>query len=218
MEKLEEIILDYRGLEGAKKKEFLSPQHPAELSPEEFGLTDEVLGNAASVIFSAIEKECPIIIHGDFDADGVCATSILWKAIYEGLGYEKCLPFIPDRFEHGYGISEQSLREITNNNPPAGGQISNEDELGLLITVDCGITAKKEIKVAREMGWEVLVTDHHQKVEGDEGLEGAAGVVWTDKICGAGIAYVFAKKLANSKFQITNFKEDPAAEPLRPIL
>ncbi len=206
-EKVEERLLDSHGLEGEEKEEFLNPRHPSELPPETFGLTDEVLENAASVIFSAIREERPIIIHGDFDADGVCATAILWQAIYRGVGYKKCLPFIPDRFNQGYGMSEESLGAVAELLEDKGFCDSSEladcqaDSLSscLLITVDCGITAAKEIKIARDMGWDVLVTDHHQKKDGNKGLEDAEGVVWTDKICGAGIAYVLARKLANPK-------------------
>lgn len=199
LEKITQELLRQRDIsEASAREEFLNPPHPQEIPPEQVGLSSTELQKAVELVFSAMKENKPIIIHGDFDADGICATAILWKTIYRGFGYENCLPFIPNRFKQGYGISESSLREITNNKF----QITNKDRRGLLITVDCGITASEEIEIAREMGWDVLVTDHHQKVK--EVPE--APLVWTDKVCGAGIAYTLAQGLVNTKYQISNNK------------
>ncbi|MEA2020432.1 MAG: single-stranded-DNA-specific exonuclease RecJ [Patescibacteria group bacterium] len=206
LSRITQELLKQRGIENdLAGKEFLNPSRPADLPLSSFGLSSKNLKRATNIILSAIEQDRPIIIHGDFDADGVCATAILWKTIYHYLGYEKCLPFIPDRFEQGYGISEESLREITNNKF----QITNEDQKGLLITVDCGITAEKEINMAQEMGWQVLITDHHQKSEDVPKVP----TLWTDKICGAGVAWLIARRLVELRSNPPH-SPAPAAERL----
>ncbi len=100
----------------------------------------------------AIKAGRRITVHGDFDVDGVCATSILVGTLRE-LGAE-CDWLIPDRMADGYGLSEENVRRLA------------ERDTSLIVTVDCGITAVEEVKLAAELGMDVIVTDHHQP--GDE--------------------------------------------------
>jgi single-stranded-DNA-specific exonuclease len=113
-------------------------------APDEFSsmaaVTEKVLG--------AIDGGKRITVHGDFDVDGVCATTILVSAL-RGLGAE-CDWLIPDRIADGYGLSAENIEKLA------------ERGTELLITVDCGITAVEEVKLARSLGMEVVVTDHHQ--------------------------------------------------------
>jgi single-stranded-DNA-specific exonuclease len=90
-----------------------------------------------------------ITVHGDFDVDGVCATAVTVRTLRE-LGGEVDW-FIPDRIEDGYGLSGDNVRRLV------------ERGTQLLLTVDCGITCASEVAVARELGIEVVVTDHHQQ-------------------------------------------------------
>jgi len=92
-----------------------------------------------------------ITVHGDFDVDGVCATTLTVSTLRE-LGAD-CDWFIPNRIEDGYGLSEENVRRLA------------ERGTGLLLTVDCGITSVAEVALARELGMEVVVTDHHQPSE-----------------------------------------------------
>ncbi len=87
-------------------------------------------------------------MHGDFDVDGVCATTILVSTLRE-LGAE-CDWLIPDRIEDGYGLCAENVEKLA------------ERGTELLITVDCGITSVAEVKLASQLGMEVVVTDHHQ--------------------------------------------------------
>jgi single-stranded-DNA-specific exonuclease len=93
-----------------------------------------------------------ITVHGDFDVDGVCATTIMVSTL-RALGAE-CDWLIPDRIADGYGLSAPNIEKLAKR----GTQ--------LLITVDCGVTAVEEVRLARELGIETIVTDHHQA--GDE--------------------------------------------------
>jgi single-stranded-DNA-specific exonuclease len=92
-----------------------------------------------------------ITVHGDFDVDGVCATALTISTLRE-LGAE-CDWFIPDRIGDGYGLSAENVRLLA------------ERGTGLLLTVDCGVTSVAEVALARELGMEVVVTDHHQPAE-----------------------------------------------------
>ncbi len=116
-------------------------------SPEAFEAMDGVL----EVVLGAVEEGRRITVHGDFDVDGVCATTILVGALRE-LGAD-CDWLIPDRMNDGYGLSEGNVRKLA------------ERGTSLIVTVDCGITAVDEVGLARELGVDVVVTDHHQAGE-----------------------------------------------------
>jgi single-stranded-DNA-specific exonuclease len=113
-------------------------------SPGEFNS----MGAVTEKVLRAIAEGKRITVHGDFDVDGVCATTILVSTLRE-LGGE-CDWLIPDRIADGYGLSAENMEKLAQR----GTQ--------LLITVDCGITAVEEVKLARSLGLEVVVTDHHQ--------------------------------------------------------
>ncbi len=136
---------------------------------------------AVSLIKEAIDAGRPITIHGDFDVDGLCGTAILYQTL-KNLG-AGVTPFIPDRFEHGYGLSIKSLKKIQ--------QLTTSP---LLITTDCGIGAVDEVKYAKERGFNVIITDHHSK---GEKLPAADAIVWTDELAGAGIAWLLSEILRN---------------------
>lgn len=99
-------------------------------------------------IRAAIAADRRITVHGDFDVDGVCATALMIGTLRE-LGAD-CDWFIPSRVEDGYGLSPDNVRRLA------------ERGTSLLLTVDCGITSVAEVALARELGMEVVVTDHHQ--------------------------------------------------------
>ncbi len=115
--------------------------------PSEF----DSMGAVVDLVMAAIRERRQITVHGDFDVDGVCATTILVGTLRE-LGAE-CDWLIPDRLADGYGLSEANVQKLA------------ERGTSLLITVDCGITAVEEVALARSLGMEVIVTDHHQPGE-----------------------------------------------------
>jgi single-stranded-DNA-specific exonuclease len=115
--------------------------------PEAFA----AMGGVVERVQAAVREGRRITVHGDFDVDGVCATAVLVGALRE-LGAE-CDWLIPDRLADGYGLSEANVRKLA------------ERGTGLIITVDCGITAVAEAGLARELGMKVVVTDHHQPGE-----------------------------------------------------
>ena len=110
------------------------------------------MGAVVAQIRGAIEAGRRITVHGDFDVDGVCATTIMVSTL-RALGAD-CDWLIPDRLGDGYGLSPANVERLASRGT------------SLLITVDCGITAVEEVKLARKLGIETIVTDHHQP--GDE--------------------------------------------------
>jgi len=111
----------------------------------------EGMAVAVERVRAAIAAGRRIAVHGDFDVDGVCATTIMVSTLRE-LGAE-CDWLIPDRIGDGYGLSAPNVEKLARRGT------------SLLITVDCGITAVEEVALARSLGIETLVTDHHQAAE-----------------------------------------------------
>jgi len=172
-------LLQNRGILDDDREEFLNPSSIAEYLKKMPGDFKESLKKAREEIINAINLSQPIIIHGDYDADGICATAILYKTLTQKLGYNKVLYFIPNRFDHGYGLSMESV-----------GEMAKLAEGGLIITVDCGITAEPEvIESALECGFRLIITDHHQRSNDEPGAE---VVLWDDSMVGAGVALVLA--------------------------
>ncbi|MDQ0244575.1 single-stranded-DNA-specific exonuclease [Bacillus fengqiuensis] len=99
-------------------------------------------------IKQAIEQNEKIMIYGDYDADGVSSTSVLLSA-FTLLGAEVDF-YIPNRFTEGYGPNEQAFRSIS------------EQGYTLVITVDTGISAVNEASLAKELGFDLIITDHHE--------------------------------------------------------
>jgi single-stranded-DNA-specific exonuclease len=106
---------------------------------------------AVARIRTAVSERQRICVHGDYDVDGICAT-VLAVLVLRALGAEVEW-HLPSRFDEGYGISGQTLERL------AG------EGCGLVLTVDCGITAVEEVRRARELGLDVIVTDHHRPAD-----------------------------------------------------
>jgi len=139
---------------------------------------------AVERIWAAIGSGERICVHGDYDVDGICATALAVTVLAElGAAVEWHLP---SRFEEGYGVGSQALERVA------------ADGVGLLLTVDCGISAVAEVARARELGLDVIVTDHHRP--GPELPD--ATLVCTrpseypfPELCGTGVVYKLAEAL-----------------------
>ena len=108
---------------------------------------------AVERIHEAIKRGEQIWIFGDYDADGTTAAALLLKTFRE---LDVPANFhIPDRFKEGYGLNEEAVRSI------------READGALMITVDCGIKSVEEVKLANELGLDVIITDHHQLSPGE---------------------------------------------------
>ena len=178
---LVDILLKNRGIKSKKDRdEFLNPPNPLEIGIKELGISDESVKKAIVRIKKAKKNKEFVIIYGDYDADGITATAILWESLHEfGLDV---LPFIPDRFEDGYGIKSESVSKLKMKFP----------NLSLIITVDNGIVAYEGIKKAGELGIDTIIVDHHQK--GPQTLD-SSFIIHNSSVCGSALAWFFCREL-----------------------
>ena len=142
------------------------------------------LKHAADRIHAAIQSGRRITIYGDYDADGMTATAILWRCLR--LLDADVDFYVPHRLDEGYGLNDAALTKLA------------EKGRQLIVTVDCGITSSAEAATAQRLGLELIITDHHE-LTGD--LPAAASIVHPGLddgiypfrgLCGAGIAFKLA--------------------------
>ena len=139
---------------------------------------------AVELLRAAAANGDPVLVWGDYDADGVCAASILAETLREeGVRAEIRLP---SRHTEGYGLNEAGIREAA-------------ETCRLLVTVDCGISAAGEIALARSLGMRVIVTDHHALPpvlpEADALVHPLLGGYPCPHLCGAGVALKICQAL-----------------------
>ncbi len=145
---------------------------------------------AVERIEAALAADEQIVVYGDFDADGMCATALLVSALRRRGARVKA--YIPDRFDEGYGLNAAAVESIY------------AEGTRLLITVDCGIRSYTEVALARAIGLEVIITDHHSV---PDALPPANAVVDPKRpdsrypfseLSGTGVAYALAQTLLGS--------------------
>jgi len=176
-----DVLLKNRSiLSPQERHEFFTPKHPNDFSLEELGIKEKEVNKAVKRIREAIEGGEHIVVYGDYDADGVCSTSIMWQTLYH---YTKNVtPFMPDRFIDGYGLNAESIEKLK----------AKDDKLSVIVTVDNGIVANGAVDKANELGIDVIITDHHQ--EGKK-LPKAHAIIHTDLICGSGVAWIVSREI-----------------------
>lgn len=184
-----ERLLAHRGINSSAEREtfFAKLESPAQVA-ELAGVRSEDLKRAQELVAETIAQKGKIIIHGDYDVDGICSAAILWEKLYRGLGYKGVSPFIPDRFSEGYGLTAKSIERLSQKFGPFAAP-------PLLLTVDCGITALEAVSLAREKGFRVLIVDHHTK---EAQLPEASEILWTDQLCATGLAWLLGEELVAS--------------------
>ncbi|MBF0607047.1 MAG: single-stranded-DNA-specific exonuclease RecJ [Candidatus Magnetobacterium sp. LHC-1] len=116
---------------------------------------------AVERIMSAINDGQHILVHGDYDADGTTATAILVETLLRLGGHVDY--FIPTRFKHGYGFHTAAV------------EIARDNNAGLIITVDCGISSFEAVELANTCGIDVIITDHHEPLWKDKDTVGENG-------------------------------------------
>ena len=106
------------------------------------------MDRAAKRIGAALEAGEVMAVYGDYDVDGITSTCLLTEFLREQGG--RVVSYIPDRTEEGYGLNSSAIQRL------------KDQQVSLIITVDCGITADREVEFARSLGVDVVITDHHQ--------------------------------------------------------
>ncbi|MGM0419462.1 MAG: single-stranded-DNA-specific exonuclease RecJ [Bacillota bacterium] len=187
-------LLLARGLDERKKVQiFLNPDSYQPFKPEKI----PGLKAAAKLFLQVIRSRKNICVYGDYDVDGIVATSILVD-LGRKVGAD-VIYHIPDRIKEGYGLNKEVIDRLKN-------------RVDLIITCDCGISNAAEVAYARRLGIDVIVTDHHQlpsdlpeanHIVSPKLMDNEASVY---ELPGAGIAYFFAQEVLNS----LNRKEETA--------
>lgn len=184
------MILAARGLTTPQQaRAFLDCAAPL---PDPFLLND--MAEAAARIHAALARGERIAVFGDYDVDGVTATCLLTDYL-RSCGAD-CVPYIPGRLEEGYGLNPIALRQL------------HGQGVTLVVTVDCGVTAVAEAALCRELGMDLIVTDHH---ECKSRLPDAVAVVDPHRpdssyphrnLSGVGVAFKLASALCGSQEKI----------------
>ena len=196
--KIVNMILENRHVKDLK--EFLFPASPFEISLAAFGFKKE-LDKTLSLLETIKKRGEMIVVYTDYDADGITGGTILWETFHL-LGF-KVMPYVPHRRHEGYGFSEKGINRVKKEFNPA-----------LIISVDHGISGKKEIAYAAALGINIIVTDHH--LAPNELPDRAECVFHIPALSGSGVAYFVAKEIyehffqspiTNSQYQITNIQK-----------
>lgn len=198
-----DAILKQRGIEDIDLFFSADPS----MIPDSSLLYDSASG--ARKIIEAVKNEQKIVIHGDYDADGICASAILWEFLYRELSEYMgkkidVVPYIPSRMEQGYGLTESSLDDVVS--------------LGadLLISVDCGVRDYEIIHKYMEKGLSFVITDHHQPpsdIPEDLGYPLVHQMYPKREypflnICGAAVAFLLVQQIKNEIGISSDITED----------
>jgi single-stranded-DNA-specific exonuclease len=169
----------------ASCQKFLNAEYPFE-ETDPFNLNQ--MDIAIERIFFSIHHQLPIAIYGDYDVDGVTATTILVQVLQQLGGL--VIPYIPNRFDEGYGLNIDALKSL------------REAGVDLVITVDCGIRSLAEAEYAKEIGITLIISDHHHP----RGVAPSAFAVICPKkegdhyqskdLAGVGLAYKIAEAMS----------------------
>ncbi len=149
VDSLVKLLLKNRGLKIKNLSSFINPPPVSSLPPSAFSLSAAQLKKAVFRLQKAIKAKENILIYGDYDADGITATAILWLALHSLSA--SVTPFIPHRQTDGYGLKSKSLARLSK---------QKKLKFDLIITLDNGISAQKEIKKL-PASTDLIIVDHH---------------------------------------------------------
>lgn len=151
----------------------------------------------------AVKNKELIVIYGDYDADGICATAVLWEVLYK-IG-AKVFPFIPLREEHGYGLKPNGLEAL----------VKEYGKPELIITVDNGIVAFEGAKWCQKQGIDLIISDHHQQKKSTTHnsqlatkYPQALAIIHTDSLAGVGVAWFLAREIEKKLLRQTKFARE----------
>ena len=174
-------ILLARGINDEEVSNFLDmPEH---FDPMEF--TD--MEKAVNIIEFAVKSSQKVCVYGDYDADGITSTALLYNFL-KSKGAE-VVYYIPNRETEGYGLNLEAVKKLAN------------EDVKLLITVDNGVSAYDEVKLAKELGMKVVITDHHKLPEvlpGADAIVNPCRETWLSKstdFSGVGVVYKLAEAM-----------------------
>jgi single-stranded-DNA-specific exonuclease len=193
-------LLANRGLHASDEIEhFFNPPHPKDIPPAQIGLSAKAAESAIRLVKKHLSASHPIAVYGDYDVDGICATAIVWETLYP-LSH-RVFPHIPDRREEGYGLSIAGINHCL------------EKGAKLIIALDSGIVADREIKYCLDKGCDILVIDHHQSIDR---LPHPTALIHSTSTTAAGLAWFFAREFL--KFPSPKLRRGDRGEVLQELL
>ena len=206
-EAIVEKLLRQRGVEDFEK--FLNPVIADLARPEEL----PGIAEAAEILLRGLDLRLPMVVFGDYDCDGICATAIMTSAL-KTLG-ARVESFIPRRREEGYGMSPASIERLLREHP----------KVKLVITVDNGINSIEQVMALKAHGIETIITDHHLpsvNVYGQTLLPSALAVVnpkvkspsHLSELCGAAVAFFLANRLVSRARETGRYTGGSVGGPL----
>jgi len=175
IEDIENIMLANNGYSIDDKDSLLNPRIP---TAEESGLDLLSLYTVGERLIEAKKKNQRVLIYGDSDFDGVASTYILYQ-LFKNFGIEQVKTYCPTRDEYGYGFNDNAAEVFA-------------VDYDLIVTVDCGITARDQVNKVKEKGKDVIIIDHH-KIQEEEYPDNATAVLHTTETSAAGIAYLLTE-------------------------
>lgn len=195
-------LLAGRGVTSATAESYFAPALRNLVGPQLLPGVDD----AAETILAAVRSGRKIVVFGDYDCDGICATALLVRTLSAvGVAAE---PFLPERLTEGYGMNERSVARLLSEHP----------DVGLVVTVDNGINSVEQVAELKSRGISVVVTDHHlpgpvlpdcpvvnPKVAAPPELEG---------LCGAAVAFFVANALIDRAKSAGIYSGGSLAAPL----
>ena len=179
-------IMAKRGIKEEDAKKFFHPQLNDLIDP--FLMKD--MDAAVERLNEAMGRKERIMVYGDYDVDGCTAVALVYKFLQQY--YSNTDYYIPDRYDEGYGVSRKGI------------DFAHETGVGLIIILDCGIKAIKEIEYAKELGIDFIICDHHVP---DEEMPQAAAILNPKReddtypfkhLCGCGVGFKFMQAFAKS--------------------
>lgn len=174
------VLLKNRHITEQKSSAFFQAPHPKSWQLSKLGFSQRAFNKIKKRLLLAKENQEKVYIFGDYDSDGICASVVLWEGLkFFGI---TSLPFIPNRQEHGYGLSIKALKDL----------FASKGKPDLLITVDNGIVALPALNYLANEGVEVIVTDHHQA---DQQKLPVLASFHSTKMCGAAVAWFLLNEL-----------------------
>lgn len=180
------ILNDMHFKDDKEIEKFLKPKRTDFYNP--FLMPD--MEKAVYRITKALKNNENITIFGDYDADGITSTTIL-KRFFHDINKE-CNVYIPNRLNEGYGLNKNAIKKLS------------VDGTNLIITVDCGITAIEETKYAKELGIDIVITDHHEPGEEIPDAEAVVDCKRKDnkypfrELAGCGVAFKLTQALCKN--------------------
>lgn len=188
-------LLHIRGVSTRREAEVFLTRNGSLYDPLDRDRGMKNMPKAVQMIWTAVDRGEKIAVYGDYDVDGITASTILVQLLRK-IGAADTVSYIPDRFEEGYGLNKDALKTLAD----AG--------IRLVITVDCGIRSNEEALCARELGLKLIISDHH---EPGETIPEADAVICAKQpgdnypeknLAGVGVAYKIAEAVLEARPQV----------------